>query len=190
MIFFLWTSFVFCFSTSGPGLAFIAYPRAVAMMPVPQLWAVFFFVMIILLGLDSQVCQRLFRIWKMVLENPVACKKKSVLVFSNTWVNFPRTKASPRQSLLRWPAPVFRKRVLAYQVLEISPWCCHKDLCYFVDRLKIDIKWDFFSRTCDRVHRLGPALLCSLWQITVTILLLALACSCRNVQIDLRCPMF
>uniref|UniRef100_A0AAX7V8I6 Transporter n=1 Tax=Astatotilapia calliptera TaxID=8154 RepID=A0AAX7V8I6_ASTCA len=39
---------------SGPGLAFIAYPRAVAMMPFPQIWAVFFFVMIILLGLDSE----------------------------------------------------------------------------------------------------------------------------------------
>ncbi|XP_071768766.1 sodium- and chloride-dependent GABA transporter 2 [Centroberyx gerrardi] len=39
---------------SGPGLAFIAYPRAVSMMPVPQIWAIFFFVMIILLGLDSE----------------------------------------------------------------------------------------------------------------------------------------
>ncbi|MED6283938.1 hypothetical protein CHARACLAT_014162 [Characodon lateralis] len=39
---------------SGPGLAFIAYPRAVAMMPVPQLWSVCFFLMIIMLGLDTQ----------------------------------------------------------------------------------------------------------------------------------------
>uniref|UniRef100_A0A8C6WN66 Transporter n=1 Tax=Neogobius melanostomus TaxID=47308 RepID=A0A8C6WN66_9GOBI len=39
---------------SGPGLAFIAYPRAVAMMPLPQLWSVFFFMMIIFLGLDSE----------------------------------------------------------------------------------------------------------------------------------------
>ncbi|XP_061073678.1 sodium- and chloride-dependent GABA transporter 2-like [Conger conger] len=38
---------------SGPGLAFIAYPQAVAMMPLPQLWAVCFFIMIILLGLDT-----------------------------------------------------------------------------------------------------------------------------------------
>lgn len=39
---------------SGPGLAFIVYPRAVAMMPMPQVWAVCFFLMIILLSLDSQ----------------------------------------------------------------------------------------------------------------------------------------
>ncbi|XP_070826073.1 sodium- and chloride-dependent GABA transporter 2-like [Chaetodon trifascialis] len=39
---------------SGPGLAFIAYPQALAMMPLPQLWSICFFIMLILLGLDTQ----------------------------------------------------------------------------------------------------------------------------------------
>ncbi|XP_037838042.1 sodium- and chloride-dependent GABA transporter 3-like [Kryptolebias marmoratus] len=38
---------------SGPGLAFVAYPQATAMMPLPQLWTVCFFLMLILLTVDT-----------------------------------------------------------------------------------------------------------------------------------------
>ncbi|KAL1256241.1 hypothetical protein QQF64_011786 [Cirrhinus molitorella] len=61
---------------SGPGLAFIAYPQAVAMMPLPQFWAVCFFIMIILLGLDTQfvameaVTTSVMDLFPMILRRP------------------------------------------------------------------------------------------------------------------------
>lgn len=65
----------------GPGLAFITFPEALAQLPLPQLWAVMFFFMLYLLGLDSE-----FALIETVLTSfydffPKAKRFKSWLVF-------------------------------------------------------------------------------------------------------------
>lgn len=39
---------------AGPGLSFIAYPEAIGLLPVCQLFSALFFIMMVLLGVDSQ----------------------------------------------------------------------------------------------------------------------------------------
>lgn len=66
-------------ATSGPGLAFVTYPQAIAMLPLPHIWAGLFFFMLFLLGLDSVFVQ-IEAIISSVLDECVSLRKYKFIV--------------------------------------------------------------------------------------------------------------
>lgn len=73
-------------AASGPGLAFIVYPEALARMPISPMWSVFFFIMMATLGFGSE-----FSIVECVLsalcdEFKILNKRRAAIIFRTVMV--------------------------------------------------------------------------------------------------------
>ncbi|KAK3788153.1 hypothetical protein RRG08_042847 [Elysia crispata] len=68
-------------TTEGPGLTFVAYPEALAQMPVPQFWSALFFFMVVCLGMGTQFPSVETVLTGLQDEFPVLRKRKNNLIF-------------------------------------------------------------------------------------------------------------
>ena len=75
-------------ATSGPGLSFVVFPSAILLMPAPQVWAILFFFMMIILGLGSTFAGTQMIVTSMMDQWPDLRKKEWKLVIGTCLSGF------------------------------------------------------------------------------------------------------
>lgn len=68
-------------ATQGPGLIFVVYPEGLAQMPITALWGILFFLMILMIGVDTQFAMMEAVIVGFIDEYKVLRKHKTFFIF-------------------------------------------------------------------------------------------------------------
>jgi len=108
-----------CVAT-GPGLAFVAYPEGIAMMPIAPFWSVLFFIMLFTLGVDSQFAMLETVVTALVDEFPVLKRGRRKIAVVGVFCVVMFLLGLPQCSLV---SPISRRcTLLAVSRSKQSPW--------------------------------------------------------------------
>nr|KAG5708016.1 hypothetical protein BaRGS_025154 [Batillaria attramentaria] len=104
--------------SSGPGLAYIVYPEAISLMPLPQLWAVLFFIMIFTIAIDSQGGVFVFQLadWYIATFIPLVCFLECIAI---AWIYGADHFGEDIQMMIGRKPPMIFKLLWCF----ITPFC-------------------------------------------------------------------
>ena len=143
----------------GPGLAYVAYPEAIAQMPFSPFWAIMFFVTLITVGIDSQFGM-FDTLVSGILDTFPKLRRRTALVtglFAILWFTlglpFCTRGGIYLYQIFDWYAPVLTFTVVAFLEIILVPYVYGmKRLCFdaammfgFKPQLPVRIFWLFIT---------------------------------------------
>ncbi|KAL5012506.1 hypothetical protein ScPMuIL_011057 [Solemya velum] len=159
--------------TEGPGLTFVAYPEAVAKLPISPLWSVLFFLMLFTIGLDSQFGMFETCLSAFMDEYPQYLRDKRVLVSAVVCV-FEFLVGIPLVTqggiyilqIMDWYCACFSLMLISLAECIVIAWIYGCDRFYEDIELMIGYKPCFWWKICWKY--ITPATILFVWVFSVT----------------------
>ncbi|XP_048777264.1 sodium- and chloride-dependent glycine transporter 1 [Ostrea edulis] len=159
--------------TQGPGLTFVAYPEAVAKLPVSPLWAFLFFLMLFSVGLDTQFGMFETMTSAFIDEFPTLLRKRKVLFtaflcFIEFLLGIPCIMQGGIYVLqiMDWYCAVFSMMLLSLTECVVIGWIYGADRFYKDIELMIGYQPCLWWKICWMV--ITPVTIICIWLFSVT----------------------